>query len=101
MKKCFLFIFVFCLVGLSVQTTCAQEFLPIWPADKKPNSNGRKITDSLFNERIWRVATPGIFVFNVPKSENKGTAVLICPGGGYERLSHIYNGSGSRFNAWD
>jgi acetyl esterase/lipase len=33
-----------------------------------------------------------MYAFVVPKSENKGTAVLICPGGGYERLSHLYNG---------
>jgi acetyl esterase/lipase len=70
----------------------AQEFIPLWPEGKKPNFNGKKITDTLYNERIWRVATPGIYAFVVPKSDNNGTAVLICPGGGYERLSHIYNG---------
>lgn len=70
----------------------AQEFIPLWPDGKKPNNNGKKITDSLFNERIWHVATPGMYCFIVPKSDNKGTAILICPGGGYERLSHIYNG---------
>lgn len=70
----------------------AQEFIPLWPDGKKPNFNGKIITDSLYNERIWRVSNPGIYAFVVPKSENKGTAVLICPGGGYERLSHIYNG---------
>ena len=70
----------------------SQEFIPLWPDGNKPNANGKKVTDSLFNERIWRVATPGIYSFVVPKSENKGTAVLICPGGGYERLSHLYNG---------
>lgn len=70
----------------------AQEFIPLWPKGKKPNDNGKKVTDSLYNERIWRVGTPGIYAFPVPRSENKGTTVLICPGGGYERLSHIYNG---------
>jgi len=70
----------------------AQDFIPLWPKGKKPNSNGRVLTDSLYNERIWRVGTPGMYAFLVPKSENKGTTVLICPGGGYERLSHIYNG---------
>lgn len=70
----------------------AQEFLPIWPEGKKPNTNGKKITDSVFNERIWRVATPGLYAFPVPRAENKGATVLICPGGGYERVSHIYNG---------
>lgn len=70
----------------------AQEFIPLWPAGKKPNWNGREVSDSLYNERIWRVGTPGMYAFLVPKAENKGAAVLICPGGGYERLSHIYNG---------
>jgi acetyl esterase/lipase len=33
-----------------------------------------------------------MYAFIVPKAENTGTAVLICPGGGYERVSHVYNG---------
>lgn len=70
----------------------AQQFIPLWPEGKKPNSNGVVVKDSLFNERIWKVGVPGIYAFPVGKSENKGSAVLICPGGGYERLSHLYNG---------
>jgi acetyl esterase/lipase len=70
----------------------SQEFIPLWPEGRKPNFNGRKVTDTIYNDRIWRVGTPGMYAFVVPKSENKGTAVLICPGGGYERLSHLYNG---------
>jgi acetyl esterase/lipase len=70
----------------------AQEFIPLWPEGKKPNSNGLVVKDSIYNERIWKVGTPGIYPFLVAKSENKGTTVLICPGGGYERLSHLYNG---------
>jgi acetyl esterase/lipase len=70
----------------------AQEFISLWPGGKKVNWNGRIVTDSLYNERIWRVGTPGMYAFLVPKSENKGTTVLICPGGGYERISHVYNG---------
>jgi acetyl esterase/lipase len=70
----------------------AQEFIPLWPEGKKPNFNGKKITDSLFTDRIWRVGTPGMYAFVVPRQENNGTAILICPGGGYERLSYLYNG---------
>jgi acetyl esterase/lipase len=88
MKTNFLFIF-FILLSVFVK---AQEFFPLWPSGKKPNNNGKKITDSLYNERIWRVATPGMYCFVVPKAENNGTAVLIVPGGGYERLSHLYSG---------
>ena len=91
-KTKFTILTIFFLLVLACEELQAQEFIPLWPTGKKPNTNGKKITDSLFNERIWRVATPGVYVFQVPKSENKGSAVLICPGGGYERLSYIYNG---------
>jgi acetyl esterase/lipase len=86
LKKCL----IICL--LFAHQVMAQQFIPFWPEGKKPNSNGKQIRDSLFNERIWRVETPGLYAFPVAKSENKGTTVLICPGGGYERISHIYNG---------
>jgi len=88
MKKTLLILFV---VFLFLEAA-TQDFIPIWSEGKKPNNNGLKVSDSLYNDRIWKVGAPGIYSFIVPKSENKGTAVLICPGGGYERLSHLYNG---------
>ena len=88
MKKAVIIFYLLCLTA-ALQ---AQQFIPLWPEGKKPNSNGKRITDSIFNERIWRVATPGIYALPVAKAENTGTAVLICPGGGYERVSYIYNG---------
>jgi acetyl esterase/lipase len=88
MKKLLLLFFI---AGFFIRAM-AQDFIPLWPDGKKPNFNGKKITDSLFNDRIWRVSTPGIYSFVVPRQENNGTAVLICPGGGYERLSYLYNG---------
>ena len=87
--KRILFSLLFIQLSLIIQ---AQDFYPLWQNGKKPNYNGKKVTDSLFNERIWRVAIPGIYAFVVPKAENNGTAVLIVPGGGYQRLSYLYNG---------
>jgi acetyl esterase/lipase len=84
-------IFLILITG-SLSTVSAQTFIPIWPSGKKPNSNKIPVTDSLYNERIWRVATPGIYAFIVPRADSKKSAVLICPGGGYERVSHVYNG---------
>lgn len=88
-----LFIFLLCSLGVK-----AQEFIPIWPDGKKPNSNGTAVSDSIINERIWKVETPGMFFYPANNSENTGTTILICPGGGYERLSHIYNGQ--NFARW-
>jgi acetyl esterase/lipase len=89
MRSLFFLLFTCQTIGFSLR---AQDFIPLWPEGKKPNFNGTTVTDSLFNERIWRVGTPGIYSFLVPQQENKGSSVLICPGGGYERLSYIYNG---------
>ena len=86
-KKTWIVLMLICCVHAK-----AQQFIPLWPQGKKPNNNGKRITDSLYNERLWRVATPGLYAFPVSKSENNGTSIIICPGGGYERLSHIYNG---------
>jgi acetyl esterase/lipase len=70
----------------------SQEFIPLWPPNKMPNSKGMHITDSVSNERIFRVGTPGMYAFFPSLQENKGAAVVICPGGGYERLAYVISG---------
>jgi acetyl esterase/lipase len=70
----------------------SQEFIALWPKGKMPNSKGLHITDSISNERIFRVGTPGMYAFFPSLQENKGAAVVICPGGGYERLAYIISG---------
>jgi len=71
----------------------AQDFIPLWPKGKMPNSKGLKLKDSIANERIFRVGTPGMYTFFPSVTENKGAAVVICPGGGYERLAYIISGT--------
>lgn len=73
--------------------THAQEFLPLWPDGKIPNTKGMHLTDSIANERIYRVGTPGMYAFFPGKQENKGAAVVICPGGGYDHLAYIVSGT--------
>ena len=71
----------------------AQEFIPLWPIGKMPNSKGMTLKDSISNERIFQVGTPGMYAFFPSKTENKGAAVVICPGGGYERLAYVISGT--------
>jgi acetyl esterase/lipase len=78
------------LLGGFLQVT-AQPFIPVWPEGKKPNSNGMVVQDSITN-RVWRVGNPGFYQFLVQPEENSGTAILICPGGGYERLAYLQSG---------
>lgn len=69
------------------------EFIPLYPNGKMPNSKGLNLKDSIANERIYRVGTPGMYAFFPSSQENKGAAVLICPGGGYERLAYVISGT--------
>lgn len=73
-------------------TTHAQEFIPLWENGKMPDSKGLNLSDSIGNERVYRVGTPGMYLFQPSKEDLNGAAVLICPGGGYERLAYVVSG---------
>ncbi len=75
-----------------------QEFIPLWPEGKMPNSKGMILTDSISGERYRRVGIPGLLAFFPSKEENRGTTVVICPGGGYKHYAHIL--SGTQFAKW-
>ncbi len=70
----------------------AQEFVPLWEKGKMPNSKGMNLKDDVRNERVYQVGTPGFYAFFPSVQENKGTAILICPGGGYQHLAYIISG---------
>ena len=70
----------------------AQEFIPLWEKGRMPNSKGIALKDSIANERIYQVGTPGMYVFEASKAENKGVGVIIIPGGGYARLAYQISG---------
>lgn len=81
------------LLSLWAFTASAQEFIPIWPEGKMPNTKGMRLKDSIANERIYQIGTPGMYSFFPSVQENKGAAVIICPGGGYERLAYVISGT--------
>ncbi|MGI8849518.1 MAG: alpha/beta hydrolase [Pyrinomonadaceae bacterium] len=76
----------------------AQEFVPLWEKGKMPNSKGMDLKDDIRNERVYQVGNPGFYAFFPSVQENKGAAILICPGGGYERLA--YQISGMQLAKW-
>ena len=88
MKK---LVFFLCIVCMTT-TVEAQEFIPLWKKGKMPNSRGLNLPDSIANERIYRVGTPGLYLFETSRAENKGAAVIIVPGGGYARLAYQISG---------
>jgi acetyl esterase/lipase len=68
-------------------TVDAQQFISLWPDGKMPNSRGLHITDSIVNERAYRVGEPGMYAFFPSKDDNSGAAVVIFPGGGYTHIA--------------
>ena len=88
-KTTFLFLVVLCAAIYPLQ---AQTFIPIWEADHMPNSKGIILKDSIADERIYQVGTPGVYWFAPSDAENKNIAVLIMPGGGYARLTYQISG---------
>ena len=79
------------LIAGVIQCASAQSFHSLWK-DNMPNSKGITVKDSIANERVYQVGTPGVYVFEPSIAENKGTAVLIIPGGGYARLAYQISG---------
>jgi pimeloyl-ACP methyl ester carboxylesterase len=93
MKIKALILLVFCFSSMQ-----SQEFIPLWPKGKIPNSKGMKLEHIEERERITQVAQPGMYAFFTSKEENTGSAVLICPPGGYAKLT--YNIAGFQFAKW-
>lgn len=74
----------------------AQDYrLPLWTGNI-PNSqpsDEHEISDSSDIVRISYVQIPDIAVYLPAKKSANGQAVVICPGGGYERLAYDFEGS--------
>lgn len=80
------------LAFLLARPLTAQEFIALWADGKMPNSRGMQLQDSIAGERIFRVATSGIHAFFPSAEENCGSAVLVCPGGGYRHEAYVKAG---------
>ncbi|MEH3114014.1 alpha/beta hydrolase [Pedobacter terrae] len=85
----------------------AQKIIPLYDG----NIPGAKPTPATYVERtevrsngtlnITKVSVPTMMVFAAPKEIATGTAVIICPGGGYSGLAFSHEGTdvAKRFNA--
>ena len=93
-----------CSLLLASASLFALEPIPLWPGDApgetvaigeegdttKPtdhNVAGKSVM------RIGKVSKPTITLFPAPKDKNTGTAVVVCPGGGYGILAWDLEGT--------
>jgi len=79
----------------------AAEPIPLWPKGA-PGEKGDigvekemagRATDSKRVTRLCNVSVPMITVFSPEQSRNTSTAVLVCPGGGYNILAYDLEGT--------
>ncbi len=82
-----LFKLVFLIFILSWTTCAAQQEVLLYPG-KIPNSKNAvneeiKRADSTVDTVIARVSRPTLTIYAPSVAKRNGTAVIICPGGGY------------------
>ena len=65
----------------------AQERIDLWEGVPMPNSRGIAVTDSVANHRVYRIGRPALYRVTPAPERNRGIAVVICPGGGYQRYA--------------
>ncbi len=80
------------LLLFSAFASNAQKLISLYP-DKAPGSENwnwdeKEMVSKLFQTRvIYNVSKPTLTVYTPSKELNNGTAVVICPGGGFHTLS--------------
>jgi acetyl esterase/lipase len=79
------------MVGLSGITFCqAQKVIPLYygtiPNSKKTTNEQYSTAHAAVDSLTFKVSVPTLSVFLPPKEKANGTAVIICPGGGYHVL---------------
>ncbi|WP_406824218.1 alpha/beta hydrolase [Pedobacter sp. KACC 23697] len=95
------------LLFMAISYSNAQEVIPLYTGDIP----GAKPTPATYVENtevrsngtlsVTKVSIPTVTVFEAPKNIATGTAVIICPGGGYGALAFSHEGTdvARRFNA--
>lgn len=103
MAKSFILIM---LLFMAINYSNAQEVVPLYsggiPGAKTTPADYVENTEVRANGTlsVTKVSVPTFTVFEAPKNIAKGTAVIICPGGGYGALAFSHEGTdvAKRFN---
>lgn len=56
------------------------------------NRNYKQIVDSTYYIKLRHISNPAIEVYHASADNNSGTAVVVCPGGGYYGVSFVSEG---------
>lgn len=89
MKRTF---FVLCASFMILSALCAQQEIKLYPNGPKESN---QITEPETKQRadfIINISTPRMVFYPANKQKENGTAVLICPGGGYSGVAFDHEG---------
>ena len=87
-------LFSACCLGITSMAHAADEprVIALWP-EGVPNAKAEGGVERLEDGRVYNVQNPTLTFFPAPAASANGTAVIICPGGGYVRLAVEKEGS--------
>jgi acetyl esterase/lipase len=88
-----LFVLAALLVGCAGAQAQALKVVPLWPEGvpgAKPNGGEERTVD----DRVYNVQNPTLTIVPADPARAVGTAVIMCPGGGYVRLAITKEGNG-------
>ena len=80
-------------------TATAQQVLPLYGTDPIPNSKATTDQETVDSSgtpvrlSLGKVSRPTLTVYLPPAGTANGTAVVICPGGGYTHLAFTHEGT--------
>ena len=77
----------------STEQSATHRVIAIWP-EGVPNAQPNGGVEREVDERVSNVQNPTLTYFPAPKETANGTAIIICPGGGYVRLAIVKEGTG-------
>ena len=84
-------IFIFFILFLASQHILTAQTIPLYP-DSIPNSRPSPNEETVENKdgMIGKISVPALYLFPASLEKANGTAVIICPGGGYwaEFMNH-------------
>jgi acetyl esterase/lipase len=69
------------------------QIITLWP-EGVPNAQPNGGVEREVDERVYNVQNPTLTAFPAPKETANGTAIIVCPGGGYVRLAIAKEGTG-------
>lgn len=84
-----------CLITLTGNLSGQSKIIEVWNGKVPgsiPNSTYKETVDSAYWIKIRFVTNPSLQVYPAPADKNTGTAVVVCPGGGYYGLSYVGEG---------